>query len=179
MGLDAWKALPFPGRTTAHVATVCLGGSPEAGGSEQVRQAQSNIVVCRYVERYGAVSLPATLPLSAQYSAIDPTYYFIGGKLAEIQISASIDAFNSIVATLDVEYGASSETTRDQVETGLGVPLPRVRRVWKLGRGEIRLTDPSATANRLVVVFLAPGADRTPLMTSGSMAHRADHANYN
>ncbi len=99
------------------------------------------------------MTFPQSVPLTAAYSAQQPTYTFTNGLLSRIEFHASVDAFDDVMAALKAVYGPASQTLRDQTSAGPGGSWPRVQKVWRRADGAIRLTDPSARADELDVVI--------------------------
>jgi hypothetical protein len=144
MGLDAWKALAYPGRDPGQVAAACVSG--QAGTAP-------GTVVCTYAERAGGVALPLSLPLTKTWLVRDPTYDFVDGRLGGITFHTSIDAFDDLSARFEAKYGPASQIQRDDVKTCSGLDLPRVRKIWRLSGGSIEIVDPTTPPTQLAVQF--------------------------
>lgn len=90
------------------------------------------------------------LPLGGGYFARDLTYRFLGGRLAQIRFSSSIDAFSWVTARLKKDDGQPSAIRRDTAHVQ-GVDLPHVLMTWKNGRSTIALSDPVQSISQLDV----------------------------
>ncbi|HZC16182.1 MAG TPA: hypothetical protein VE309_05430 [Caulobacteraceae bacterium] len=144
MGLDAWKALAYPGRNPAEVATACAAGPVSTPG----------VVVCTYAQRAGSLDLPLSIPLSGTWLVRSPRYDFVGGRLSRIEFRTSIDAFNDLTARFEAKYGPATQTLNDNLTTRDGLNLPRVRKIWRLPAGSIEIVDPTTPPTQLAVRFV-------------------------
>lgn len=138
--LQAWLQRPLDDPGRPGLRAVCRRSAGAAAAT-----------VCRYVGRYGAVTVGESFPLAGRYRARDVAYRFVGGRLAEVDFSTSADAFNLMMARLKQRYGQPAQVVRGTASYGHGVRLPRVRVVWRLPAGEVELTDPSADPGRMAV----------------------------
>ena len=112
----------------AHPGIVCGPGKAQA------------VTVCRGPD----------LPLGGVYSARQPTYRFLNGRLAQIRFHASIDAFSWVTARLKKDDGQPTTIRRDTTHLQ-GVDLPHVLMTWKNGRSTIALDDPVQSVSQLDV----------------------------
>ena len=144
MGLDAWKALAYPGHGPNEVVAACAAGPASAPGG----------VVCTYAQRAGSFDLPLSIPLSGTWLVRDPRYDFVGGRLSRIEFRTSIDAFNDLTARFEAKYGPATQTLNDDVTTRDGRDLPRVRKIWRLPAGSIEIVDPTTPPTQLAVRFV-------------------------
>jgi hypothetical protein len=156
MSLAQWKASALPGPPAAGLQTTCSNEAEPAvpvGVKISASRSEAGALVCSYVTRLGPNVLPQYFPLTKTYLARSPTFTFVSGKLYKIEFRSSIDAFDDLVAIFEGKFGPAGETIRDQVRTSYGQPLPRVQKIWRLSGGLVRITDPSARPDQLVVDF--------------------------
>jgi hypothetical protein len=147
MTLEAWRALPFPGRDGGHLIRNC---APASATSDKGQVAAS---ICSYEIRYGAYSLEPALPLTAQYSAHDPRYSFDDGRLTQLAYRVPIDAFSRLVALFRDSYGMEAQTINDMVRLE-GVSRARVLKTWRTPDGFIRMIAPAPRhPNELLVQY--------------------------
>ena len=89
--------------------------------------------------------------LGGGYFARDLTYRFVGGRLAQIRFSSSIDAFSWVTAQLKKDDGQPSAIARDIAVLKGGATLPHMLVTWKNGRSTIALSDPVQPPTQLSV----------------------------
>jgi hypothetical protein len=150
MTIGEWKALaPPPG--VGPVAAADCGPGIAAALQEEIAAASqsSGRSTCTYDERFGAGVLLHSAKFDDRYRVDGLCYRFVGGRLREIDFTASIDAYNDIAAQLTREYGPPATTVRDVLRTSAG-RFPRVRQTWR-GPGGVSLTDPTNDPLRLGV----------------------------
>jgi hypothetical protein len=149
MSLQAWKAQTRPGTNAGPEAPVC---EPRPGAAD--------VVACAWLARYGSYVLPEAAPLKGRYLARRPTYAFVGGRLACIEFSSSVDAFELLMATLKARYGPPTRVLHDEAAEPdrLKLQLSRVKVQWDLPAGRIRLVDPASDPDRLTVRIQAADA---------------------
>jgi hypothetical protein len=163
MSLSEWKLMPRAEGSPADVTATC---SDEAvpDSASRVKFSTSApappLVVCSYAARLGGYMLSEDLPLTKTYFARNPKYYFLSGRLAKIEFRSSINAFGDLVAVFEAKFGQESQTIRDQIRTPFGLKLPRVQKIWRLPDGLVRIVDPSASLDQLVVDFTGPVSSR-------------------
>lgn len=152
MSVAAWKALPPPPGMATTAAADC--GQGIAAALRQARIAAATPApghaTCAYDERFGADVLLDSARLDGRYRIRDLRYRFAGDRLAEIDYTASIDAYDDIVARLSGKYGSPATTVRDVMRTPAG-RFPRVRQTWRTGSGVVSLDDPTDNPLRLGV----------------------------
>lgn len=152
MTLDAWQALPFPGKSTAKIEPVCANDGADPAG-EQVRAAsdrQPGVVICAYLGRYGRFVVPEPIDLGPRVQARRMRFTFVKGRLQSIEYHVSTDVFDDLTNRLTKRYGQPSKVARDNVRTEAGV-FPRVRETWTTPRGVLEVTDPVRPFNELSV----------------------------
>lgn len=158
MALQAWKALKFPGATSARVGPVC--SDEPAVATDRLLPAatdlKAGVVICGYLSRYGRFRLPQTINLGPTLQARHLRFTFVSGRLSSIEYRASVDAFDDITARLTARFGPPNKLARDSVRTELGA-FPRVREIWSTSRGQIELVDPVPPYTDLSVRLGAPG----------------------
>ncbi|MGC1302158.1 MAG: hypothetical protein WA840_07275 [Caulobacteraceae bacterium] len=163
MSLQAWKALPFPGRTNVAASPICTDdpSSARLDLAISASEKQAGVIGCTYVFGPADGAGPRhPVPLDDRLSADHVLYKFRGGRLVSISYRTTVDAFDDIVARLTAEAGTPASVQRDQVSTALGTGMPRVRMSWRTPSGTAVLTDPSNQLNRLSVTLTtaAPNA---------------------
>jgi hypothetical protein len=159
MTIAAWKALPYPGRSKAHVIAACSDDPSavirDALTAESGRR-RGGAIVCAYITHYGQKVLVQPFALTKVYFARTPLYEFVGGKLSKIAFRTSIDAFNDLMARLQSRYGPVNQTVRDEVNLRDDLRVPGVKEIWRRSDGMIDIDDPSASApNDLTVQFIS------------------------
>ena len=155
MSIADWKSLAPP-------AGVGLDAAPICASVTQAREPPSRAIAaslppadtqaCGYDARIGHDLLPRTVPLDQRYRATGVRYLFVGGRLEEIDLAASIDAFNDVMAMLEQKYGPPTQTARDWTHTSMG-RVARVRQTWRTAAGVVTLVDPAADPVQLTVRF--------------------------
>jgi hypothetical protein len=156
MSLVQWKASTPPGAPAPGLQATCSNeAEPAAPSGVKISASRSEPgdVVCSYVTHLGPYVIAQDFPLTRTYLARNPTFTFVSGKMDKIEFRSSIDAFDDLVAVFDAKFGPAAETIRDQVRTSHGQPLDRVQKTWRLRGGLVRITDPSARPDQLVVDF--------------------------
>lgn len=158
MSLQAWRAMPFPGRPTPRVQPICS-GDPGAGQDEAIRpmanERRAGALVCSYAVRYGDVVLAQGIRPAPGRRPVMVRYVFEGGRLTDIRYTASRDVFDKVTHRLKIAYGAPREIRRDHVKTEIG-KLDRVRMSWAAPSGTAVLTDPADARLDLAVELSAP-----------------------
>lgn len=152
MTIGEWRALAPPPGTGPN-------GAPDCGPAvaAAVGRAVGGGTICSYDARFGKDVLLHSAQLDGHDRIDDLSYRFRGGRLGELDFSASIDAYNDIDAMLRREYGPPVATLRDTVRTSFG-RFDRVRQTWRASGGVVRLTDPGDNPLRLDVRMTAAPA---------------------
>lgn len=168
MTLGEWRSLAPPPGVGSSGAADCGPGIVAALRREQIAAAPlvKDQTICGYDTRFGADVLLHSARFGVHYRIDGLRYRFAGGRLREIDFTASIDAYNNIVARLTREYGAPAVTVRDEMRTGAG-RFPRVRRIWRASGGVVTLTDPTDDPLRLSVRIASVPADDQPVSRGG------------
>jgi hypothetical protein len=104
------------------------------------RAAAPSNAACQTAGRVTTCSGPL-VPLGGGYVARNLTYRFVGGELARISFSTSIDAFDWVRHRLDTRFGAPTTVTRSDI-VAESLDFPHVRDTWRNGRSTIVLDDP-------------------------------------
>jgi hypothetical protein len=138
--LQAWLQKPFGDPSRPRVRPVCA--KPSAGAPS---------TVCRYVARYGAITVGESFPLVGRYRARDVRYRFSAGRLSEVDFSTSSDGFDLVMARLKRRYGQPVQVLRDTAAYPHDIRLPRVRAIWRTPGGRVELIDPAASPTRMTV----------------------------
>jgi hypothetical protein len=159
MTVAAWKSLPPPPGVGPNAAPDCGPGIVDALRAQQVKAVQPGAgqATCAYDARFGSQVLLHSAKLDDRYRIDDLRYRFSGGRLGEVDFTASIDAYNDIVDRLSRDYGAPTATLRDEVRTPAG-SFARVRQTWRTAAGVVSLTDPTDDPLRLSVRIADTGA---------------------
>lgn len=152
MSLEAWKALPFPGKSSARIVPVCAhdGADPAGGGLGRTTDRRPGVVTCAYLGRYGRFTLPEPIDLGPRLQARRMRFTFVQGRLASVEYRVSADVFDDLTNRLTKSYGQPTSMVRDSVRTEAGA-FPRVRESWKTPRGVLQVTDPVKPFNELSV----------------------------
>jgi hypothetical protein len=85
------------------------------------------------------------------------TYTFRDGRLVGISFTASVDAFDAVVAELKRANGAPTSVRRDTIKLPDGLVFPHVRMVWRRAGSAITLRDPGPRGVQ-IFVDIATGA---------------------
>ncbi|MGH6957264.1 MAG: hypothetical protein ACREEW_11435 [Caulobacteraceae bacterium] len=163
--LSAWRAMAPPTSAGEGARPVCsddAGVQRAASNPLSAAAAKSGEVVCGYGAIYGDDVLLRSLPLDASYRAQSVRYLFEGGRLTQIEFTASTDAYDDVVKLLTSRYGAPSSTLRDQMRSPLG-KLARVRQTWRADGGEVELVDPAAGFGDLAVRYVGAAPAAAPV----------------
>jgi hypothetical protein len=155
MAISDWKSLAPPPGVGPDAGPVCTPVNQVVKPNGQALAAAlrpTDLQACGYDARFGHVVLPHSIRLDQRYRATGVRYLFEHGRLGEIDFTASIDAYNDVMAMLDRAYGPPSLTTRDWTRTSMG-RVPRVRQTWRTAAGAVILVDPSADPVQLRVQF--------------------------
>jgi hypothetical protein len=152
MSLDTWKALPFPGKSTARIEPVCAddGADPAGGSLVRTTDRRPGTVICAYLGRYGRFTVPEPIELGPRLQARRMRFTFVQGRLTSIEYHVSTDVFDDLTNRLTQRYGQPTKMVRDSVRTEAGA-FPRVRESWKTPRGVVQVTDPVKPFNELSV----------------------------
>jgi len=152
MTVGEWKALPPPPGVEPTAAPDCGPAILAALRDERIPVAApaAGHTICAYDARFGKDVLLHSGILDGRYQVEGLRYRFADGRLAEIDYTASIDAYNDIEAKLSRKYGRPVATVRDVLNTPAG-HFPRVRQTWRTAGGVISLTDPTNDPLRLGV----------------------------
>jgi hypothetical protein len=152
MTVGEWKSLAPPPGVGPSAAADCGKQVVAALRADQIAAAPlgPGRTTCAYDARFGRDVLLHSARLDARYRIDGLRYRFTSGRLGEVDFTASIDAYNDIVAALTREYGPPTATVRDVVRTAVG-RFPRVRQTWRAAGGVVSLTDPTDDPLRLGV----------------------------
>ena len=134
MDLASWRA-SAPQRQSA----PCAASSP-------------GVLVCRTPDQ----------PLGGDYRVRELSSTFVGGRLAKVSFSTSIDAFPFATAELKRAFGPPADIRRDRVRLQNGLDLPHVLMTWRNGRSTIRLSDPALRGGRLNVTIASDASAGGP-----------------
>ena len=159
MSLQAWRALPFPGKADPRAQAACSGDpgmGPDADLQPTATERKAGAVVCGYIVRYGHYVLPQGIRPAADRKPVSVRYVFAGGRLAQIRYRAPRDAFDKVTQRLKAAYGPPAAVLRDQVQTEIG-RLDRVRMSWAAPSGSAVLTDPADARLDLAVELSSRG----------------------
>jgi hypothetical protein len=168
MSLEAWRAMPPPGKLTPNVQATCSSDTNAAGSglAPTPEQRKAGVVLCAYLSRYGRFSFPEHFALDDHYRTTRLRYVFKDDRLIEIRCRAPVGAYLPLEARLKARYGPTGKLVRDRVSTSAG-SLPRVTQTWSMAQGSVELTDPVPPFSDLGLRFVASG---TP-PPAGSPAH--------
>jgi hypothetical protein len=152
MTIGEWRALSPPPGVGPTAAADCGPGIVAALRESRVAAAMpaAGQTTCAYDARFGDDVLLHSARLDSRYRLDGLRYRFAGGRLREIDFTASVDAYNDIVAKLTHDYGPPTATVRDVTRTADG-RFARVRQTWRAAGGVVTLTDPTANPLRLGV----------------------------
>jgi hypothetical protein len=159
MAISDWKSLPPPPGVGPDAGPMCAPLTQVTNPSGHALAAAlrpTDAQACGYDARFGHDVLPRSIQLDQRYRATGVRYLFVGGRLSEIDFSASIDAYNDVMAMLTQEYGPPTLTTRDSSRTSLG-RFPSLRQTWRTPAGVVTLVDPAADPVQITVRFAGPG----------------------
>jgi hypothetical protein len=152
MTVGEWRSLAPPPGVGPAAAADCGSGIVAALREERIAATPPSPgrLTCAYGERFGDDILLHSAKFDDRYRLDGLRYRFVGGRLSEIDFSASIDAYNDIAAKLTHDYGPPATTVRDVMRTPAR-RFPRVRQTWRAPGGDISLTDPTDDPLRLGV----------------------------
>jgi len=169
MTLAEWRSLAPPGGAGPDAVAACaddprivtLAHNPLSGTLRA-----SDAVGCGYVDLFGDTALPHSILLDARFRANNLRYCFVRGRLAQIQFTASIDAYNNVTAMLEHQYGPPNLTKREQAR-GPDGRFSRVVETWRSPLGQIVLTDPSDQQTELRVSLSAANETTAQIHLTG------------
>ncbi|HWF76538.1 MAG TPA: hypothetical protein VN694_05110 [Caulobacteraceae bacterium] len=152
MTIGEWRALAPPPGVGPTAAADCGPGILAALREARVTTAAQGTgqTVCAYDARFGDDVLLHSAKLDDRYRIDALRYRFIGGRLSEVDFTASVDAYNDIVAKLTHDYGRPTSTVRGFTRTSDG-RFAEVRQTWRADGGVVTLTDPTYNPLRLSV----------------------------
>ena len=157
MTLGEWRALAPPPGVGPTAAADCGPGIVAALREARVTTtASTGQTVCAYDARFGDDVLLHSAKLDDHYRIDALRYRFTDGRLSEVDFTASVDAYNDIVARLTHDYGQPTSTVRDFTRIADG-RFAEVRQTWRADGGVVTLTDPTSNPLRLSV-RIAQGA---------------------
>jgi hypothetical protein len=152
MTIGEWRALSPPPGVGPSAAADCGPGIVAALRESRVAAATpaAGQITCAYDARFGDDVLLHSAKLDDRYRIDALRYRFTGGRLSEVDFTASVDAYNDIVARLTHDYGAPTATIRGFTRTSAG-RFAQVRQTWRADGGVVTLTDPTNNPLRLSV----------------------------
>jgi hypothetical protein len=158
MTIGAWRSLSPPPGVGPSAAADCGPGVVAALRLDRIPApaAASAYTTCAYDARFGDDVLLHSVKLDDRFRIDDLRYRFASGRLSEIDFTASVDAYNDIVARLTHDYGQPAATVRDLLRTPSG-RFARVRQTWRTPAGVVSLVDPTSDPLRLSVRIAGVG----------------------
>jgi hypothetical protein len=152
MTLGAWKSLSPPPGVGPTAAADCGPGVVAALRANRIAAATPDAgeATCAYDARFGDAVLLHSAKLDDHDRIEALRYRFTDGRLSEIDFTASVDAYNDIVARLTHDYGPPSRTDRGSVRTSVR-RFAQVQKTWSAAGGVVTLTDPTDNPLRLSV----------------------------
>ncbi|HUO12183.1 MAG TPA: hypothetical protein VMU37_05445 [Caulobacteraceae bacterium] len=143
--LAAWRAAPPPPGIDPTARPLCSNDPVLAAAKPNPLSGESGPtsgLACGYFSVLGRYALWAQLPLVGPFRATRVRFLFRGGRLADVDCDASIDAFNDLTAFLDQTDGPPVEAVRD-VTGSKPERFAQVRMTWARAGSIIQLTDPA------------------------------------
>jgi hypothetical protein len=156
---QAWKATPPPGDLSPNARAVCSDESPTGAAvlAPIAAKPAAGLVVCGYVNSYGAFNLPTSFPLDGGRRLSRLRFVFAGDRLVEVRGRAPVDAYADLVAWLKARYGPAKTISHKQAHAGHAV-IPTVEQTWDTPFGRVVLKDPVAPYDELSLAFISRSA---------------------